>query len=169
MQKCLFRGITTLPSYLTLKVPRPLRSRRCPLQRLFSAFPKGFPGGGLLLLRFVVALNAAAEGIFILSSPDHETASSWCLGGLAVVMGGSILMGFLTPICCGLAAVANVIMNLVRLPSSQAPVLATSIAHLNLAIICVALVLVGPGAFSLDARLFGRREIIIPDSKRDQP
>ena len=76
-------------------------------------------------------------------------------------------MGFLTPICCGLAAVANVIMNLVRLPSSQA--LASSIAHLNLAIICVALVLLGPGAFSLDARLFGRREIIIPDPKQDQP
>ena len=84
-------------------------------------------------------------------------------------MGGSILMGFLTPICCGLAAVATVIMNLVRLPSSQAPIPASSVAHLNLAIICVALVLLGPGAFSLDARLFGRREIIIPDSKRDQP
>jgi uncharacterized membrane protein YphA (DoxX/SURF4 family) len=169
MQECLFRGITTLPSSITLEVPRPLRSRRCPLQRLFSAFPNGFPGGGLLLLRFVVALNAAAEGTFILSSPDHETASCWCLGGLAVLMGGSILMGFLTPICCALAAVGNMIINLVRVPSSQTPALASSITHLDLAIICVALVLLGPGAFSLDARLFGRREIIIPDSKRDQP
>jgi len=42
-------------------------------------------------------------------------------------------------------------------------------AHLNLAIICIALALLGPGAFSLDARLFGRREIIIADSKLDQP
>src|SRR5580704_12498131 len=84
---------------------------RCPLQRLFSAFPNGFPGGGLLLLRMVVALNAAAEGIFVLSYQDHETASSWCLGGLAVVTGGSILMGFLTPICCGLAAAGNLFIN----------------------------------------------------------
>jgi uncharacterized membrane protein YphA (DoxX/SURF4 family) len=78
-------------------------------------------------------------------------------------------MGFLTPICCGLAAAGNVIISLVRLPSGQTPTPASSIAHLNLAIICIALALLGPGAFSLDARLFGRREIIIPDSKRDQP
>ena len=32
----------------------------------------------------------------------------------------------------------------------------------NLAAISAALALLGPGAFSLDARLFGRREIIIP-------
>lgn len=77
-------------------------------------------------------------------------------------------MGFLTPICCGLAAVGNVFVSLVQLPSGQTPALASSIAHLNLVIICIALVLLGPGAFSLDARLFGRREIVILDSERDQ-
>jgi len=30
----------------------------------------------------------------------------------------------------------------------------------------IALALLGPGAFSLDGRLFGRREIVIPPSSR---
>ena len=39
----------------------------------------------------------------------------------------------------------------------------SAFAAFNLAAISAALVLLGPGAFSLDARLFGRREIIIPE------
>jgi hypothetical protein len=35
----------------------------------------------------------------------------------------------------------------------------------NLAAISAAFVLLGPGAFSLDARLFGRREIVIPEGR----
>jgi hypothetical protein len=41
----------------------------------------------------------------------------------------------------------------------------SALAAFNLAAISAALVLVGPGAFSLDARLFGRREIIIPEGR----
>jgi uncharacterized membrane protein YphA (DoxX/SURF4 family) len=42
----------------------------------------------------------------------------------------------------------------------------SALAAFNLAAISAALVLLGPGAFSLDARLFGRREIIIPEGGR---
>lgn len=83
--------------------------------------------------------------------------------------GGAFLVGFLTPIFCGFAAAGNMIVSLVQFPSSQTPTLASSIAHLNLAIVCMGLALLGPGAFSLDARLFGHREIIISDSKLDRP
>ena len=99
-------------------------------------------------------------------SPVHATVSSWCLSCLEIVISGSILMGFLTPICSGLTAIGNVIIELLPLSSGQTPAVASSIAHLNLAVISLALALLGPGAFSLDARLFGRREIIIPDSKQ---
>ena len=36
-------------------------------------------------------------------------------------------------------------------------------------IMTVAIVFLGPGAFSLDARLFGRREIIIPQAASERP
>jgi hypothetical protein len=39
------------------------------------------------------------------------------------------------------------------------------LAAFTLAAISAALVLLGPGAFSLDARLFGRRKIIIPEGR----
>jgi hypothetical protein len=39
----------------------------------------------------------------------------------------------------------------------------------NLAAISAALVLLGPVAFSLDARLFGRREIVIPEGRSPTP
>jgi hypothetical protein len=42
------------------------------------------------------------------------------------------------------------------------------VGALNLAAISATLVLLGPGAFSLDARLFGRREIIIPEGPRSR-
>jgi hypothetical protein len=41
----------------------------------------------------------------------------------------------------------------------------SGLAAFNLAAMSAALVLLGPGAFSLDARLFGRREIIIPEGR----
>jgi len=41
----------------------------------------------------------------------------------------------------------------------------SALTAFNLAAISAALVLLGPGAFSLDARLFGRRKIIIPESR----
>jgi hypothetical protein len=41
----------------------------------------------------------------------------------------------------------------------------SALTAFHLAATSAALVLLGPGAFSLDARLFGRREIIIPEGR----
>ena len=41
----------------------------------------------------------------------------------------------------------------------------STLTAFNMAAISATLLLLGPGAFSLDARLFGRREIIIPESR----
>ena len=37
---------------------------------------------------------------------------------------------------------------------------------LNVIVLTTAIALLGPGAFSVDARMFGRREILIPHTQR---
>ena len=56
-----------------------------------------------------------------------------------------LFIGFMTPMAGALAAVAGFV----------------SASSLYVVCISAAIVLLGPGAFSVDARLFGRREIVI--------
>jgi len=73
-----------------------------------------------------------------------------------------LLFGFLTPIVSiilGSEIIGNWLLGYSQAPrisiyDKPSDVLAFAIA--------IAIVLLGPGALSLDARLFGRREIIIP-------
>jgi hypothetical protein len=58
-----------------------------------------------------------------------------------------VVLGFLNPLSALLAAILAAV--------SPNP------SMINAAI-CLSLLLIGPGAFSLDARLFSRREIVIP-------
>jgi uncharacterized membrane protein YphA (DoxX/SURF4 family) len=85
-----------------------------------------------------------------------------------IACGIALTAGIFTPICCTLAGVAYALALL--MPHS-APVLPRlDDAVLGLASV-TALGLLGPGAWSIDARLFGHREIFIPaqdDSGEEQ-
>ena len=88
------------------------------------------------------------------------------MGLSSIVLGLMLLIGFLTPIA-GLAATAVNLMNgTALLLATDTDKHASAFAAIDLAAISFAIVLLGPGAHSLDARLFGRREIIIPDAGR---
>jgi uncharacterized membrane protein YphA (DoxX/SURF4 family) len=130
------------------------------LQRLFPSFPPGWPGLGLLLLRAAVALSLAAQGIACLAR--GEGVWSWGLGPLALAAGAALLIGILTPVAAALAALAGSMVALSRLPPAIPNVLGGTPAVILVALMAVAVALLGPGAYSLDARLFGRREIVIP-------
>lgn len=84
----------------------------------------------------------------------------------AIVVGLALLIGFLTPIAGASATLGSIILGVSMLLSADASKHSDSLAALDLAVMSIALVFLGPGAFSLDARLFGRREIIIPESRR---
>lgn len=125
------------------------------LQKFFSAFPRGAPGLGLLLLRGFVALTLVVQGLAYLNSGDFSLLS-WFVAALAFVVGGCLLIGFLTP-------VVAVIIGGGALISAIFPVPLPAESLVGVIILAAAIALLGPGAFSLDARLFGRREIVIPN------
>lgn len=127
------------------------------MQRLFSAFPGGAPGVGILGLRAAAAgtvIWAAAAGLTRASDPP---LAAWAIGITAIAMSICVLIGAITPPASLLLGLI-VAVGWVRFPD------ATSIhtpGALLLVSDAVALALIGPGAFSVDARLFGRRKIVL--------
>ena len=81
---------------------------------------------------------------------------------MAIVVGLLLLIGFLTRFAALAAGVIGVSSILSWLPRSNVGPLETpTIASLS-AVIAAAVICLGAGALSLDARMFGHREIIIP-------
>jgi uncharacterized membrane protein YphA (DoxX/SURF4 family) len=80
--------------------------------------------------------------------------------------GACLLIGFLTPVVSVLAAVVTLADTLSWLPAVAWSLLEGRLAPLELVVMAAAVALLGPGAFSLDAYLFGRHEIVIPPASR---
>ena len=74
-------------------------------------------------------------------------------------------MGFVTPVASAAATVGYLMAGVASFLMTDGNNHISPLAAFNLAAISAALVLLGPGAFSIDARLFGRREIIIPETR----
>jgi uncharacterized membrane protein YphA (DoxX/SURF4 family) len=129
------------------------------LQRLFSAFPDGWPGLGLLLLRIVVGVTAAVQGGTHLITVANLTLGAWVIAGLAIASGAAVLIGLLTPFT-GVALGVSIL--LFWFPSPAAGLFLDKTAALLIMTDAIAIALLGPGAFSVDARIFGRREVLIP-------
>src|SRR5262249_18020955 len=134
---------------------------RYSLQRLFSTFPGGRPGVGLLLLRGVVGPSAIAAGVLYLASPFNPFIA-WLLGLTLIVSGCALAIGFLTPLAGILTGIPFFAVAMSWVPTPPRSLHDVRLMALGLIVTTVAIALLGPGAFSLDGYLFGRREIVIP-------
>lgn len=133
------------------------------LQRIFSAFPSAWPGIGLLILRASLGVTLVADGSARLWGRHDLGLLAWVAGIVAIASGVSLVIGYLTPLASVFAALTIIGTMLSWFGSHLSPVLDSRVAIDLATSMAVALVCLGPGAFSIDARLFGRREIIIPD------
>src|SRR5271154_2995707 len=130
---------------------------RCVLQRLFSTFADGWPGIGLLLLRL---LTAAALLYFAITGVPASPPLATVVLQIVVIGAGVLLLVCLwTPVAGTLAAIAEVSIACSRFFSHSGD----PWTPLAMAVLGATLAMVGPGALSVDARLFGRKHIDFPE------
>ena len=133
---------------------------------MFATFPDGWSGAGLLLLRAAAGLGLIVQGAIYLWNYD----SPWPLLGVAAFLlaaGALILMGYLTRFAAGAAALISLGGMLSWIPAPQIGLFESRLTATLAAVIAVALLCIGPGSISLEARLFGKREVFIPRNPRE--
>jgi uncharacterized membrane protein YphA (DoxX/SURF4 family) len=131
------------------------------LQQPYSKYPGGWPGFALWLLRAAVGSTLLVQSAICLSQqPDMRAAAiASCI--LAIVGGGALVVGFLTSIACGLAVLGGVGITLFVPASGSLNQFSANPLTFDLLVMCLVSGLLGPGALSLDAHLFGRRKVVI--------
>jgi hypothetical protein len=85
------------------------------------------------------------------------SVAPFCIGLALAVSGLSLVAGLFTPV--GSAAIATP-LSWLRAPAAN--LLNAPLPLALVIVIAIAVGLLGPGSLSLDHRLFGRREIIMP-------
>ena len=131
------------------------------LQRLFSTFPNDWPGVGLLLIRVCLGLAVLSFGLSDLPRTFSEpVALAQRVAG--IVGGACLIVGLWTPVAGVLVAVKESQLGFFFRPEE-------AWVHLFLAVIAISVAMTGPGAWSLDARRFGRRRVEIGSSRSRRP
>jgi len=127
-------------------------------RRSFSAFPDGWPGYGLLLLRVTLGLPLIYWGTIDLAAPNLTAIPE-----LAAAAAGILLIsGLFTPAAGAIIVLAQAWMAFSPAFTGDGE---RSI-RLFVAAVSASVAMLGPGAWSVDARRFGRKVFEIGEPRR---
>jgi putative oxidoreductase len=119
------------------------------LQRLFSTFANGWPGVGLLLQRILTATLLVRFGIFELMGTSISASTIPMI--VASCAGILLLVGLWTPVVGTLIALIELWISVTHINDPWIPIILATLGGTA--------AMIGPGAWSVDARLFGRKHI----------
>lgn len=123
------------------------------MQRLFSTFAEGWPGAGLLVQRILTSSVLLYFGItHFLETGGFDLKNLPYL--IAAVAGLFLLLGLLTPFAGITIALAEVWIQLACRGSSLTPIMLAGLGG--------TIAMIGPGLWSIDAKLYGRKHLEVP-------
>jgi putative oxidoreductase len=129
------------------------------VRRLHSTFAHGPAGIGLLIIRVVAGAALLTHAVTALR--DSPQTGVMLFSAFSASLGVLLLVGLWTPVAGVLAALTSF---------AGAYWLCTDQWYcLRIGMLSLALALLGPGAWSVDARLFGWRRLEIGDPKKPPP
>jgi putative oxidoreductase len=119
------------------------------LQRLYSTFADRWPGVGVLLQRLLVAIMLVRFCVIRLTdSPFSISMIPHIIGACAAML---FLVGLWTPFVGTLIAVIELWIAMTHVSDPWISIMLATISATS--------AMLGPGAFSIDAVLFGRRHL----------
>jgi uncharacterized membrane protein YphA (DoxX/SURF4 family) len=129
------------------------------VRRLYSTFAAGWPGIGLLIMRIVVGSVFLVRATAQLGTdvPLQATLVSVAVAGPGLLL----VIGLWTP----LAGMAMAVIEIFRILTSDENLFVGLLG----ATIGGALAMLGPGRWSIDARLFGWKRIEPPPHRKARP
>ena len=127
-----------------------------PLRRLYSTFAGGWPGIGLSLMRLVVGFALVSSAFSAL--PSSPAIPMTILSVLLAAAAIFLIIGLFTPVVGTLVALIES-CRLLIMPADR-------LVYLLVATLGAALAMLGPGLWSVDARLFGWKRIEPTPRKR---
>ncbi len=122
------------------------------MQRLFSTFADGWPGAGLLLQRVLTSIVLLCFGVTHI--PETARLGLSVANVLAAVAGLFLLLGLWTPLAGITIAIVEVWIFLACSGSSLTPIMLAGLGG--------TVAMIGPGMWSIDAKLYGRKHLEDP-------